>query len=74
MVSTFLEKPAASTFRVNFYPEMEAAGKISVPIHQTTQCHMPQDGNLETDCHENIKFHGKSLIPDTCNLPICEGG
>jgi hypothetical protein len=42
---------------------MEAVdySRILVParIYQTTQCHIPEDSNLNTHCCENLKFDTK---------------
>lgn len=33
-----------------------ASSKILVTIYHTTQCHIPEDGNLHSHCHKNLKF------------------
>jgi hypothetical protein len=38
---------------------MEAASTSEtwVNVYQTTQCNNPEDSNLQTHSHENLKFH-----------------
>ena len=32
-----------------------------VPVHHTTWCHIPEDGNLHNDGHKNLTSHMKQF-------------
>jgi hypothetical protein len=51
-----------------FYPEGGgSASEMLLIFYQTRQNHIPEDSNLHTHCHENLK----ALIPLTSNNSSC---
>jgi hypothetical protein len=41
--------------------ETKCSSKTLVPNHQATWSHIPEDGNMNIHCYENIKPHEGSL-------------